>query len=228
MKIQNVLFGCFLVCASIVASGQANPASGAHARASSPASRFTAQWAIGLALLNQTAQAPPALQPPHLYAVEAQAPPEPHPAVAAQAKGAPKDSASSGVAPPTANPSEADSPRLRQSNDDYAIWRNDYLRRLYENQLRESWIIFALVLVLVFSGLFFSWLQFQHAFLLKQVVKTSAASKTSASATPSSGPEEFTFGKDGVVVRSAYLGVIILAISMAFFFLYIKYVYLIS
>jgi hypothetical protein len=54
------------------------------------------------------------------------------------------------------------------------------------------------------------------------------ASATASAAAPAPTQDELTFGKDGVVIRSAYLGVIILVLSMAFFFLYLKYVYLIS
>jgi hypothetical protein len=200
-------------------------------------------------------QAPPAMYVIKPHRLTAQAPPEPMaqaanstqpsspaaqpaksnttaakseaPAAKSEASAAKCDPASAkSEDPPTF--AEPDSPRVRQSNDDYAVWRNEYLRRLYENQLRESWIVFVLVLLLVFAGLFFSWLQFQHAFLLRKVVKGSAAAQVDPNVTASSTPDELTFGKDGVVIKSAYLGVIILVISMAFFFLYIKYVYLIT
>jgi hypothetical protein len=121
-----------------------------------------------------------------------------------------------------------DDPRVCQSNTDYTVWRNDFTHRTYESQMIQSWIIFVLVLVLVVAGLFFAWLQFQHSLHLKQVIKCSAAAAANTNADPTPQPDEFAFGKDGVVIRSAYLGVIILVISMAFFFLYLKYVYSIT
>ncbi len=124
--------------------------------------------------------------------------------------------------------SSQDDPRVSQSNADYAVWLNDFTRRTYEHQLFQSGIIFILVLLMVCAGLFFSWLQFQHSFHLKQVIKNSVAQFGNANADPAPPPDEFSFGKDGIVVRSAYLGIIILVISMAFFFLYLKYVYLIT
>ncbi len=36
---------------------------------------------------------------------------------------------------------------------------------------------------------------------------------------------EFTIGKDGITIKSSYLGVILLVISMAFYGLYLKFVY---
>lgn len=127
--------------------------------------------------------------------------------------------------PPTPPPAEAASSNVQQSNDAYNIWANDFRRRTYENQLIQTRIIFVLVLALVFAGLFFSWLQFQHSFHLKQVLRKHVAAKVDEAAAATPAQDEFAFGKDGVVIKSAYLGVIILTISMAFFFLYLVYVY---
>lgn len=122
-------------------------------------------------------------------------------------------------------PTPANSSAVQQSNDAYNVWVNGFRQRTYENQLFQTRVIFILVIVLVFAGLFFSWVQFQHAFHLKRVLskRVSAPSDEAAAAAPAQ--DEFSFGKDGVVIKSAYLGVIILAISMAFFFLYLVYVY---
>lgn len=132
------------------------------------------------------------------------------------------------VAPANLCPANPDSAKVDRSRADYMVWQNDFKRRTYEDQLVQTRIIFFLVLVLVCAGLFFSWLQFRHSFHLKRVLRsgTEAQGDSNNAATPLQ--DEFAFGKDGVVIRSAYLGVIILVISMAFFFLYLKYVYLIS
>jgi len=127
--------------------------------------------------------------------------------------------------PQTVPPAQENSSAVQQSNDAYNVWVNGFRMRTYENQLFQTRVIFALVILLVFAGLFFSWVQFQHAFHLKRVLskRVSAPSDEAAAAAPAQ--DEFSFGKDGVVIKSAYLGVIILAISMAFFFLYLVYVY---
>jgi hypothetical protein len=127
--------------------------------------------------------------------------------------------------PQTVPPIPASSPSVQQSNDSYNVWVNDFRRRTYENQLLQTRIIFVLVIILVFAGLFFSWIQFQHSFHLKRVLHKRANATSDDAASPAPAQDEFTFGKDGVVIKSAYLGVIILAISMAFFFLYLLYVY---
>ena len=128
--------------------------------------------------------------------------------------------------PQTVPPAEANSYAVQQSNDAYNVWVNGFRERTYENQLFQTRVIFFLVILLVFAGLFFSWIQFQHAFHLKRVLsKRVAAPSDEAAAAATPAQDEFSFGKDGVVIKSAYLGVIILAISMAFFFLYLVYVY---
>ncbi len=258
MRIEALLLGCSLLCASVLASAHAAQSPSVKAPPPLEAPAPPTPQVIKVVPVKpqvEEVQAPPAPQVIRLVPLTAQAPPElmakaanstqPSSPAAQPAKSntaaakseataakseAPSAKSDAATAKPDAPPTfvEADSPRVRQSNDDYAVWRNEYLRRLYENQLRESWIIFVLVLLLVFAGLFFSWLQFQHAFLLSKVVKSSAATQVDPNATPNSTPDEVTFGKDGVVIKSAYLGVIILVISMAFFFLYIKYVYLIT
>jgi hypothetical protein len=123
-----------------------------------------------------------------------------------------------------AAPTEKDSARVIASQADYAIWANDFRRRTYENQLVQTRIIFVVVLLLVLAGLFFSWIQFQHSLRMKAPAKGHTATDQ-ATATGAPTDEEIRLGREGIVIHSAYLGVIILAISMAFFFLYLRFVY---
>jgi hypothetical protein len=127
--------------------------------------------------------------------------------------------------PQTVPPAEANSSAVQQSNDAYNVWVNGFRERTYENQLFQTRVIFSLVILLVFAGLFFSWIQFQHAFHLKRVLSKRVAAPSDEATAAAPAQDEVSFGKDGVVIKSAYLGVIILAISMAFFFLYLVYVY---
>jgi hypothetical protein len=129
------------------------------------------------------------------------------------------------VAPEAQFPLDKDSIRLRSSDVEFHIWQNDFDRRTFENQLIQTRIIFVVVLLLVLAGLFFSWVQFQHSFHIRHKIRSGSKSDGSGTEAAEDTREELTLGKDGIVIRSAYLGVIILAISMAFFFLYLKYVY---
>ena len=84
--------------------------------------------------------------------------------------------------------------------------------KVFEWQLVSSHIIFWVVIFLVLSGLVLSWLQF-----------TKPAPKIE-SEKPVSSVLKFSF-KSGIEVTSPVLGVIILVISMVFFYLYLTEVY---
>jgi hypothetical protein len=96
---------------------------------------------------------------------------------------------------------------------DYRVSGYQHRQRVFAWQLLSSRIIFVVVIFLVLVGVYFSWLQFRAAmrpgtpFSDKPVDTTFEASTT------------------GFKVSSPVLGVIILALSLAFFYLYLLYVY---
>ena len=94
---------------------------------------------------------------------------------------------------------------------DYRVRGFDHRSRVFEWQLLSSRLIFILVILIVAVGLYFSWLQFVAG------LKEGAADKlsTSLEASPTSG----------IKVSSPVLGVIILTLSLAFFYLYLVHVY---
>ncbi len=80
--------------------------------------------------------------------------------------------------------------------------------RLFEWQYASSRIIFVLVVAIVLLGLYFSWVQFhKDDKLAERGVSTIEATKT------------------GFKISSPVLGVIILALSLGFLYLYLLYVY---
>jgi hypothetical protein len=96
-----------------------------------------------------------------------------------------------------------------------------YRSRVFEWQLLSSRLIFAVVLALVCAGLYFAWVQFRAAML--------AASRP-ATAPDSAGQgvtlaTQLEMSAKGIVVNSSVMGVIILALSLGFFYLYLVYVY---
>ncbi len=80
-----------------------------------------------------------------------------------------------------------------------------------------------MVIIIVFFGLIFSGIQFYIS------LQTSLAGKKAqnAEAAPNPSPEvaEFEASLQGVKVKSSVLGIIILSISLAFFYLYLAHVY---
>ncbi|MGC1300604.1 MAG: hypothetical protein WA869_36715 [Alloacidobacterium sp.] len=103
--------------------------------------------------------------------------------------------------------------RVSQAQADYneAYWKYqreviDHTRKVYAWQHISSIIIFYVVIFLVLMGVLFSWLQFK-----------AAAFKGES--------EELDASMKGVKITSSTLGVVILVLSMCFFYLYLRYVY---
>ncbi len=97
---------------------------------------------------------------------------------------------------------------------DYRISGYAHRERVFAWQLLSSRIIFVVVIFLVMVGIYFSWLQFSR----------------SLKGTKGDEFKETTFeaSTTGFKVSSPILGVIILAMSLAFFYLYLAFVYTIS
>lgn len=107
---------------------------------------------------------------------------------------------------------------LRRSLTGYYTYRAngfEHRQAVFEWQLFSSKVIFWLVVTLVVIGVYFSWLQFR-AGLPREGEKAEPAETTI----------EATTG--GIKVSSPILGVIILVLSLAFFYLYLVHVYPIS
>ncbi len=104
---------------------------------------------------------------------------------------------------------------LRRSLTAYYTYRADgfeHRQAVFAWQLFSSKIIFWLVVGLVTAGIYFSWLQFR-----------AALPRQGGEAAPAETTIEATAG--GIKVSSPVLGVIILVLSLAFFYLYLVHVY---
>ena len=101
------------------------------------------------------------------------------------------------------------SPKVQEAADANAIAAYRQRTEAFAWQAFASKIIFWVVVVLVVSGIAFSGIQFW--FGLRR--GTTAES------------EELDLSVEGVKVRSQFLGVVTLALSLAFFYLYLKTVY---
>lgn len=100
---------------------------------------------------------------------------------------------------------------LQQSLTAYYSYRATGLEqrtKVFAWQHTSTIIIFAMVMLIVFAGLYFSWMQFR-------TVTNPDDMKVSS----------IELGAAGIKVTSPVLGVIILALSLAFFYLYLVHVY---
>jgi hypothetical protein len=107
---------------------------------------------------------------------------------------------------------------------DYRLNGYQYRARVFEWQLSSSRMIFFIVVLLVFAGIYFAAVQFHVAM---HTARKSAAAPNQAPASNEGIPlaTQLEISAKGIVVNSSILGVIILVLSLAFFYLYLVYVY---
>ena len=98
----------------------------------------------------------------------------------------------------------------------YYYFGLEHRKQTFTWNLSSSKITFWVVIVLVFSGIAFAGLQFYIAMKER---------KLRSKLPPMDLGTQLEAGKDGIKVSSPVLGVIILVISLLFFYLYLAYVY---
>jgi hypothetical protein len=100
----------------------------------------------------------------------------------------------------------------------------DHRAKTFRWQHFSTRVIFVSVLILVSVGLYFSYLQFRMYLREPQ----DAARRTGGKGERESMDSNLELSTGGIKVSSNVLGVIILALSLAFFYLYLVYVFPIS
>ena len=107
---------------------------------------------------------------------------------------------------------------------DYRANGYAYRGRVFEWQLLSSRVIFIVVLLLVIAGIYFAAVQFHVAMIAaRRNLLIPPGADAAAGANPLATQLEIS--AKGVVINSSVLGVIILGLSLAFFYLYLVYVY---
>jgi hypothetical protein len=96
---------------------------------------------------------------------------------------------------------------------EYRVHGFDHRQKIFEWQYLSSKIIFVVVIILVLAGIYFAAVQFHHGLKWKK----KAPGEDEAT--------ELVLSYKSVSVKSPVLGVIILVLSLAFFYLYLVYVY---
>lgn len=134
----------------------------------------------------------------------------------------------------------------------YDVFSYEHAKKVFSQQRMMTWVIFFVVLLLVAVGLVFSWYQFRlgikqtedrEARINRREKARDQALATGASlmkgnkhpaAAPPESPDseppplpvtEFSAGPEGFKISSPVIGLVILAMSLGFFYLYLKYVY---
>jgi hypothetical protein len=101
--------------------------------------------------------------------------------------------------------------QLERAYVNHLLWRFDYPKKVFGQQILSNWIIGAMVLVLVVCGLVFSFIQLHYAIVLGDIGSLKSTIEIE------------TAGR--LSISSSIVGAITLVISLAFFGLYLKYVF---
>jgi hypothetical protein len=106
---------------------------------------------------------------------------------------------------------------------DYQAFSFTHAKRTFDFQYRSGRIIFWVVLLIVFAGLAFSAVQFYVG--LRHPLESRVKGDGKESGPNDDSVSEFEATLQGIKLKSSVLGLLILAMSMVFFYLYLKYVY---
>jgi hypothetical protein len=128
--------------------------------------------------------------------------------------------------------------KAKDDAQSYEAWKADFNQRSFEWHLLSTKAIFILVMGIVLFGLWLTWLQFtrdqrsetrrarraalRHA---EQPNDAAAAGASAVDHAPQTSPSSLKIGAAGVEISSQVIGLLILAFSLGFFYLYIKDVY---
>ena len=140
-------------------------------------------------------------------------------AAPAASTGQPQASSSADLDPAT----QAEQQKALRAKFDYQAYRYFHTKRTFDFQYWSGKIIFWVVLLIVFSGLVLSALQFYVG--LRHPLETRLKGDAGATAPDDASVSEFEVSLQRIKLKSSVLGLLILAFSLVFFYLYLKYVY---
>ena len=123
-------------------------------------------------------------------------------------------------------PTRAKYQEALQAKYDYQVFSFYHAKRTFQFQYWSGQIIFWVVLLIVFAGLAFSAVQFYVG--IRHPLDSRAKSSGEVSPPNEECVSEFEATLQGIKLKSSVLGLLILAMSMVFFYLYLKFVYPIS
>jgi hypothetical protein len=121
-----------------------------------------------------------------------------------------------------------ETPKMLQAREEYTVftWKNR--QDAFAWQSVSTKVIFMVVIIVVLAGLYLSWMQFNFAHNVPLKVTTTSTEGPAIAATstnPGSDVNTIEVNTSGVKITSSVIGLIILTLSIVFFFLYLKFVY---
>lgn len=110
----------------------------------------------------------------------------------------------------------------------YVQWQRDYARRGWEWHLFSTQFLFGMVMAIVAFGLWLTHKQFQRDYVQQAAAPTADGSTAPPPPPPSPplpAPSSLKLGPAGLELTSQVVGLLVLAVSVAFFYFYVKEVY---
>lgn len=114
---------------------------------------------------------------------------------------------------------------LKKAEYEYDISTYKHRRESFDWQLASSIIIFWVVIIIVFVGLFFSGVQFYITMMQEKKKLKGDKKENTTEGKKDLSQTNIKASLKGIEVNSSVLGVIILIISLLFFYLYMVHVY---
>jgi hypothetical protein len=107
----------------------------------------------------------------------------------------------------------------------YESWRIDYTKRLYEYQMYSSVVLLILSFLVLGCGLFFSYMQFQNRLKNINPKMLSSNNPNGQEENNDENKTSLKISMAGIEISSSIIGLLILCVSLAFFYLYIANIY---
>lgn len=121
-----------------------------------------------------------------------------------------------------------ETPKMLQAREEYTVFAWQNRRDAFAWQSVSTKVIFVVVIIVVLVGLYLSWMQFNFAHNVPLKVTTPSpegSANAATSANPGDGVNTIEVNTSGVKITSSVIGLVILTLSIVFFFLYLKFVY---
>jgi hypothetical protein len=122
-----------------------------------------------------------------------------------------------------------ETPKMLEAREEYTIYAWKNRRDAFAWQSASTKVIFAVVIIVVLAGLYLSWMQFNFAHNAPMKVTRPSTEGPATAGNPSNQVDAtnttIEVNTSGVKITSSVIGLVILVLSIVFFFLYLKFVY---
>ncbi|GFD84612.1 hypothetical protein KUL150_06710 [Alteromonas sp. KUL150] len=114
----------------------------------------------------------------------------------------------------------------------YDVFTFDDNKNSFTFQNIQTWVIFVIVMLLVISGVYLAYLQFKldekkalAQLEIQKLLARNSATEPQLGTSADNGENSFEVSTSGIKITSSVIGLVVLAMSFAFFYMYVLHVY---